>query len=94
MIALEPAQKFDLGEVIITSCAATKLPPDDVQRALRRHARGDWGELSLEERQLNDKYLHSGGPIASVYKASNGLKFYVLTEADRTVTTVLLPEEY
>jgi hypothetical protein len=64
------------------------------RRAVRRHARGDWGELDFEDAQLNDLRIQEGGPIASIYRASNGLKFYVLTESSREVTTVLLPQEY
>jgi hypothetical protein len=94
MIAFEPSPKLDLGNVIITPGAASKLPPEDVQRALRRHARGDWGEISEQEQRANDARLEEGGTIASIFTASNGERFYVLTEADRTVTTVLLPHEY
>lgn len=94
MIAFDAGPKFALGEIILTPGAASKLLPDDVADAVSRHARGDWGELDLADRELNDQRLTNGGPIASIYTASNGLKFYVLTEADRTTTTVLLPEEY
>ena len=73
--------------------AAAQLPPEDVAEALRRHSRGDWGELDQVDRELDER-LETTGPIASIYTASNGIKFYVLTEADRTTTTVLLPEEY
>jgi hypothetical protein len=94
MIAFDFGPKFSLGEVNITPRAAQKLPPEDITTAIRRHSRGDWGDLDLEDQQLNDQRLEKGGPIASIYTASNGLKFYVLTEADRSVTTVLLPEDY
>ncbi len=94
MIAFDAGPKLALGEVHMTPGAAAQLPPDDVAEALRRHSKGDWGELDPGERELNDQRLETTGPIASIYTASNGIKFYVLTEADRTVTTVLLPEEY
>jgi hypothetical protein len=73
---------------------ALKLPAEDITAAVQKHARGDWGELDFEDSQLNDLRLQDGGPIASIYIASNGVKFYVLTESDRSVTTLLLPEEY
>jgi len=95
MIAFDFGPKFSLGQVVITSGAALKLPPQEITAAVQRHARGDWGDIiDLEAQQLNDLRLQQGGPIASIYRASNGVKFYVLTEADRLVTTVLLPEEY
>jgi hypothetical protein len=94
VIAFDAGPKLSLGEILVTPGAAAKLPHEDVARALSRHARGDWGELDDPDRRLNDQRLTNGGPIASIYTASNGLKFYVLTEADRTTTTVLLPEEY
>jgi len=94
MIAIDAGPKLSLGEVILTPGAAAKLPPEDVTAALRRHARGDWGDISLEEKQLNDVRAEKAGPVASIFTSSNGTKFFVLTEPDRSVTTVLLPEEY
>ena len=94
MIPFDSGLKLSLGEVIVTPGAALKLPAEDVTAAVHKHARGDWGELDFENSQLNDLRLQEGGPIASIYRASNGVKFYVLTESDRSVTTVLLPEEF
>ena len=94
MIAFDSGPKLSLGNIVLTPGAAEKLSREDVEDALRRPARGDWGELDLADRELKDQRLANGGPIASIYTASTGLKFYVLTEADRMTTTVLLPEEY
>src|SRR5882762_6143003 len=94
MIAFDSGPKLSLGEIHVTAGAAEKLPPEDINEAVRRHGRGDWGDLDVGDIELNIQRLETGGPIASIYTASNGLKFYVLTEADREVTTVLLPEEY
>ena len=94
MIAFDRGPRFDSGEIIVTDGAAEKIPPADVQAALRRHLRGDWGEFGPEDRRRNDEILELGGTLASIYTASNGVKFYVLTESDRSVTTVLLPDEY
>jgi len=65
----------------------------DVRTALRRHESGDWGTLCDEDREANDTAAHEGDRLVSVYY-SNGTKFYVITEWDRSATTVLLPEEY
>jgi hypothetical protein len=65
-----------------------------IDDAVRRHGRGDWGEIGVDDMQANDMRATEGGTIASIYTSSTGIKFYVLTEADRSVTTVLLPEEY
>lgn len=94
MIAFDFGPKFSLGEVVITPGAALRLPPEDVTDALRRHARGDWGDLDSYDKQLNEQRLEHGNPLASIYRASNGIKFFVLTESNRRTTTVLLPEEY
>ena len=101
MISLDPvpqfplgAPGFTLGQVVVTPGAACKLNPVDIQSAIGRHARGDWGDLEPADWQVNDQRVVNGGPLASIYKDSKGAKFYILTESDRTVTTVLLPEEY
>ena len=49
--------------------------------------------MEPDERRLNDEPVERGGVLASIYKDSNGVKFYILTEADRSTTTILLPEE-
>lgn len=88
------AQKFDLGEVCVGRQASEVLEPSDVWAALDRHAVGDWGDCCSEDWQENefslDKYLR----LFSVYRSAAGVKFWVITEADRSATTVLLPDEY
>ena len=59
-----------------------------------QHQSGAWGELDAEDRQTNDQALVEGMRILSAYVAANGTKFWIITEADRSVTTVLLPEDY
>jgi hypothetical protein len=86
--------KFTLGHVVATPNALANLTPQDVQRALRRHAVGDWGDLCEEDRRENELSLLQGFRLLSAYHAANGIKFWVITEADRSVTTVLLPEDY
>lgn len=94
VVAFDSGLKLALGEVVITPGAALRVPAQDIIVAVQKHARGDWGELDFEDSQLNDLRLQEGGPIASIFRASNGVKFYVLTESDRATTTVVLPEEY
>jgi hypothetical protein len=65
-----------------------------MMQALRRHARGDWGDLDDEDRQANERALQDGARLLSTYVASNGTKFWIIPEADRSATTVLLPDEY
>jgi hypothetical protein len=94
VIAFDSGPKLPIGHLYVTPGAVSKVAPEDIAEALRRHSHGDWGEIDLADHQLNDQRLENGGPIASIYTASNGIMFYVLTEADRAITTVLLPEEY
>ena len=85
--------KFPLGQVVITPNALEKLKSDDILNALNRHVVGDWGELDDEDRQTNDEALQFGDRLLSVYH-SGFTKFWIITEASREVTTVLLPEDY
>ncbi len=85
--------KFPLGQVVITRHALEKLNSADILNALNRHVVGDWGELDEEDRQTNDEALQSGDRLLSAYR-SGDTKFWIITEASREVTTVLLPEDY
>jgi len=89
-----PALKFSLGLCVITANARNTLHPEDAPDAIARHGKGDWGELCEEDRQQNELSLAQGGRLFSVYRDRNGVKFYVITECDRSVTTTLLPEDY
>src|SRR5262249_32964915 len=61
---------------------------------LQRHLEGDWGEVSEEDQEANNSALKYGGRLLSSYRIGNGVELWVITEADRSVTTVLLPDEY
>jgi hypothetical protein len=89
-----PRTQISLGKTVITANAMASLDPDSVQQALRRHATGDWGDLSPEDRQENDLSAREGFRILSAYTDTQGTKFWIITEADRSGTTVLLPEDY
>jgi hypothetical protein len=85
---------FGLGQVVITPNAMSRLPPHDVQKALQRHASGDWGDVDAHDREENELSLREGFRLLSAYRAQDGTKFWVITEADRSSTTLLLPEDY
>ena len=85
---------FPLGSVVITSTANECLVQIEVQSAIRRHINGDWGDLDAEDVNANESALKHGGRILSSYKATGGIQFWIITEADRSSTTILLPEDY
>lgn len=83
-----------LGHVVITPAAAAVLDRPEVVTALRRHASGDWGDVDDDDRRANDDALRHETRLLSAYTSASGTKFWVITEADRSVTTVLLPDDY
>ena len=87
-------QKFELGQVLITPGAHDELNLKDVASCLVRHAGGDFGDVSEEDWAHNEEALVTGDRILSSYCDSNGVKFWIITEWDRSATTILLPEEY
>ena len=84
---------FPLGQMVITANASLRLSTEEVLTALRRHVCGDWGDLCPEDTLANDAALQQGGRLFSAY-GQGADRFWVITEADRSVTTVLLPEDY
>jgi hypothetical protein len=87
---------FSLGQIVATPGALATLAkagqtPLDF---LSRHVRGDWGELDKEDIKENELSVKRGFRLLSSYRTNAGVKIWVITEADRSVTTVLLPEEY
>jgi hypothetical protein len=83
-----------LGRTVATPAALAALSRADITTALRRHAAGDWGEVDAGDRAANDDALRDGERLLSVYRSANGDTFWVITAADRSVTTVLLPDDY
>lgn len=88
------AARFELGQLLITPNARDTLVFASIQEALTRHASRDWGELGDEDKHLNDQALVEGTRLLSAYRDANNVKFWIITEADRSATTVLLPEDY
>ncbi len=88
------APLFRLGACVATRMAAETLHPDDVAASLARHSIGDWGEIDPRDREVNDDSVLAMSRILSAYTDRNGLRFWIITEADRSMTTVLFPQEY
>lgn len=86
--------KLALGSLYITKGAKAKLHIPDAVKAMTRHANCDFGEISEEDRELNMQAVEIGERVVSSYTDKNGVKFWIITEADRYCTTILLPEEY
>jgi len=86
--------KFELGEIFATPEVLQVVPEEERLDALRRHASGDWGEVDEADKLANDNALQTGERILSAYTSKGGVKFWIITEADRTITTILLPEDY
>ncbi len=88
--------RFELGRAVATVgahdalAAGLHLPAE----FLLRHKHGDWGELDPEDRRENERALRAGSRLLSAYRTRAGEKLWVITEWDRSATTVLLPEEY
>ena len=88
------AAKFLLGQIVTTRSARHRLTQDDIFSELVRHRSGDWGDIGQEDRQANELALEKGSWLVSMYRAGNGETFWIITEADRSATTVLMPEDY
>ncbi len=88
--------KFNLGQVVATPGAlealesAGQLPTE----FLSRHAACDWGEVDDEDKQSNDDALKTGARLLSAYRTSLDERLWIITEADRSSTCILLPSEY
>jgi hypothetical protein len=90
----EPQAKFPFGHIVATPNALARIPNDEIVRALSRHLTGDWGTLDSEDWKANEQALKHGGRLFSAYHSNQNVKFWIITEADRSATTVLLPEDY
>ena len=90
-------QRFSPGKVVVTAGIDELVRQGRLNPApyLRRHLHGDWGDLSDDDRRLNDAALKSGEDrLFSSYQVTRDLKLWIITEWDRSVTTLLLPSEY
>ena len=97
MVAVRQVRPFALGKTFATpaALAAMRDAGQEPSEFLRRHGRGDWGEADAEDTEMNDFAADAGDMrIFSAYLTARGIRIWVVTEADRSVTTVLLPDEY
>ena len=88
-----PSGKFRRGENFPSTHANYAMRGCPV-RALSRHHAGDWGEVNPEDWLANQNALADGLRLLSVYHDRHRVKFYIITEADRSITPVMLPEDY
>jgi hypothetical protein len=86
--------KFSPGRIVITRAALEVLPASELSCALARHLAGDWGEVDREDWHANEAALIRGQRILSLYLSAAGVRFYIITDCDRSLTTILLPEDY
>lgn len=91
--------KFKLGRVFQTTSMSDAISSSAdfaifVSQSLQRYVRCDWGDLCDEDAELNADALKSGDRLFAAYKYKDGRKVYIITEADRSATTILFPEEY
>lgn len=94
--------KFELGRVVVTKAVSDKMSADYnfdifVKKSLGRYHRGDWGNVGKEDAKSNNDALENGERILAVYSRSYSKSndtIWIITEADRSVTTILFPSEY
>ena len=86
--------KFSLGHLVATPGALEALNDESFWPYIKRHTNGDWGDVCAEDKAENELSLKEGFRLLSAYHLPDGLKIWIITEADRSATTILLPEEY
>jgi hypothetical protein len=88
--------KFSLGRLLLTPGAQSALQEagQSPLEFLARHARGDWGEVDAHDQRENELSLREGFRLLSAYRTRTDTKLWIITEADRSATTILLPSEY
>jgi len=92
-------EKFPMGHLVTTAGVNDRAASDEafarfVRKSLRRHEQGDWGDLSAEDVKENETSLIQGFRLLSAYERTGLPKIWIITEADRSATTVLFPDEY
>lgn len=88
-----PSTRFPLGQIVATANALDILTPLEIAAGLQRHAQGDWGNVCPDDAELNNEALQQGNRLLSAY-GTDSQRFWIITEADRSVTTILMPEDY
>ena len=98
-LALASNPKFPLGQVVATSGVYGMASDNEkfgefVSKSFNKHANGDWGNLCKEDKATNESALVNGERLFSKYHFDKDTSIYIITEWDRSVTTILFPEEY
>lgn len=86
--------RFELGRLVATQGAMEEIPEQDMMFCVGLHHNGMWGDIPEADKQENELAIKEDYRILSSYKAKTGKQFWIITEADRSYTTVMLPEEY
>jgi hypothetical protein len=92
----EDRPKFRLGQLVATPGALRTIAEsgEDPLTLIRRHQSGDWGEVPAKDARENEVSLQHGFRLLSAYTLMTGVTIWILTEADRSATTILRPEKY
>lgn len=94
MIIIQTSGCFPPGRLVATPGVLESVPREELLNAYSRHLCCDWGDLCSQDKQMNDWAVKNGARLLSAYQSSGGVRFWIITEADRSCTTLLLPEEY
>lgn len=87
-------KELELGRMMITQNAMNRIDSLELSKAVARHRACDWGSVDEEDQKSNDRALENGERILSAYESQDDEKFWIITERDRSATTVLMPEDY
>ena len=93
MHTARPIKTISLGRILITPQALELIEREDIDAALGRHARGDWGDVNPDHVRQNNLAAREGGQLFSTYTDRREVRFYIITAPDRSVTTLFLPGE-
>jgi len=93
MIFITVKSKFPLGQIVITPNALNTLLESEINEGLCRHAKADWGNICEDDAKQNNSALQHGSRVLSAY-GQGQKRFWIITEGDRSVTTILLPLDY
>ena len=85
--------RFPIGCLVITRNALDLLNEAEVSQGLSRHFTGDWGNVPVDDQQCNEDALIHGDRLLSAY-GEGERRFWIITEADRSATTILMPDDY
>lgn len=89
-----PEPSFKMGRLFATPGVLQQVSHIELNSRLSQHQRCDWGDLCEEDKKRNDLALKNGGRLFSAYSCTSDVRIWIITEADRSATTILLPEEY